>query len=182
MKNLIFILFLVIMYSCSGGSTRTCTKSVPTENLVVEFQPDSCRVEGIDTTSCLKIFLAGTIDMGNSVDWQAQTIKRFSECEGRWLFFNPRRRVFANTPENMEFQVRWELEHLEKADVIFMNILGTSKSPITLLEMGLHARSGRLMVACEPAYYRYDNVRITCQHYDIPLYNSLDELLAEYNK
>ena len=60
-----------------------------------------------------------------------------------------------------------------------MNILGSSKSPITLLEMGLHARSGKLHVACEPSFYRYDNVRITCAYYGIPLYGSLEELLQD---
>ena len=78
----------------------------------------------------------------------------------------------------MHYQIRWELEHLEKADLIVMNILGTSKSPITLLEMGIHIRSGKLHVACEPSFYRYDNVKVTCEQYGVPLYASLDELLA----
>lgn len=41
---------------------------------------------------------------------------------------------------DFEHQVNWELEHLEKADLIIMNILASSKSPITLLEMGLFMR------------------------------------------
>ena len=111
-------------------------------------------------------------------DWQAAVIARFRDSvHGRWLFFNPRRKVFHATPEEMEYQVAWELEHLEAADLILMNLLGSGKSPVSLLELGLHARSGRLRVACEPDYYRYDNVRITCRHYGIPLYDSFDELL-----
>ena len=35
---------------------------------------------------------------------------------------------------DFEHQVNWELEHLEKADLIIMNILASSKSPITLLD------------------------------------------------
>ena len=79
----------------------------------------------------------------------------------------------------MEYQVIWELRHLEAADLILMNLLGSSKSPVSLLELGLHARSGRLRVACDPAYYRYDNVRITCRQYDVPFYDSFEELLDE---
>ena len=102
----------------------------------------------------------------------------FSGKEGRYILYNPRRGSWnGGAGGEMEYQVNWELEHLEKADIIIMNILGSSKSPITLLEMGLHARSGKLYVACEPSFYRYDNVRITCAYYGIPLYPSLDALL-----
>lgn len=125
-----------------------------------------------------RIFLAGTIDMGKSRDWQTEIKEWFSGKEGRYLLYNPRRESWnGGAGGEMEYQVSWELEHLEKADYIIMNILGTSKSPITLLEMGLHARSGKLYVACEPDFYRYDNVRITCNYYGIPLYSSLEELL-----
>lgn len=144
---------------------------------VVEHQPRN--ETPVEEASYTKIFLAGTIDMGNSVDWQRQTIELFRERnDGRYLFFNPRRGgKFDPSPENMNYQVRWELEHLEQADVIVMNLLGSSKSPISLLEMGIHIRSGKLRVACEPNYYRYDNVRITCEHYGVPLYHSLKELI-----
>ena len=60
---------------------------------------------------------------------------------GRWLFFNPRRREFHASPAEMEYQVAWELAHLEAADLIVMNLLGDSRSPISLLEMGLYALS-----------------------------------------
>ena len=37
---------------------------------------------------------------------------------------------------DFEHQVNWELEHLEKADLIIMNILASSKSPITYWRWG----------------------------------------------
>lgn len=151
-------------------------ESLPDDD-VAEYQP-RWRSHRVDSTRYRKVFLAGTIDMGQSEDWQAAVIARFRDSvHGRWLFFNPRRKVFHATPEEMEYQVAWELEHLEAADLILMNLLGSGKSPVSLLELGLHARSGRLRVACDPDYYRYDNVRITCRHYGIPLYDSFDELL-----
>ncbi len=159
------------------GAFTACTHSLPPA--VEELQP---KVETkLDEESYLKIFLAGTIDMGNSVDWQAATIDRFRQRgTGRYLFFNPRRATgLDGTKEDLHYQIRWELEHLERADVIIMYILGTSKSPISLLEMGIHIHSGKLLVACEPDFYRYDNLKITCEYYGIPLYNSLDELLAK---
>lgn len=124
------------------------------------------------------IFLAGTIDMGTGEDWQSGLMDYFSSQPGRYLLFNPRQENWdASRPGEMDYQVNWELEHLEKADIIIMNILPGSKSPITLLELGLFAKSGKLHVACTPEFYRYDNVRITCSRYGVPLYSSLDEML-----
>lgn len=58
---------------------------------------------------------------------------------------------------------------MEKADLILMNIIGTSKSPITLLEMGIHSKENKLIVFCPDNFYRFDNVKITCERYGIPL-------------
>jgi hypothetical protein len=40
-----------------------------------------------------------------------------------------------------------------------MYIIGTSKSPISLLEMGIHIKDSKLIVVCEPEFYRYENVK-----------------------
>lgn len=145
---------------------------------VIVLYPDKAKPD-VNESEYTKIFLAGTIDMGNSVDWQKETCNWFSTLpQGRYLLFNPRRdKGLSGEMSDFEHQVNWELEHLEKSDLIIMNILASSKSPITLLEMGLHMRSGKLHVICEPGFYRYDNVRITCQRYGVPLYHSMDEFL-----
>ena len=113
--------------------------------------------------SFTRIFLAGTIDMGNSRDWQNEIHRTFSKTGGRYILFNPRQEHWdATRPGEMDYQVRWELDHLEEADMIVMYILGSSKSPISLLEMGLHAKGG-------------NNVRITCEYYKVPMYDDLDD-------
>ena len=118
------------------------------------------------------IFLAGTIDDGKSEDWQSKLIKEFSEYNITIL--NPRRNNWGDLSDNeLRKQITWELDHLEKADIIFMYIIGTSKSPISLLEMGIHIKDSKLIVVCEPEFYRYDNVRITCEYYNAELYDSL---------
>lgn len=133
-----------------------------------------------DTSGFTKIFLAGTIDMGSSRDWQAEAFEYFSSLPGKYILFNPRQGNWdGSKPGEMDYQVNWELEHLEQADIIIMYIIGTSKSPITLLEMGLFARSGKLYVACEPDFYRHDNVRITCARYGVLLYDTIEEMLEE---
>lgn len=129
----------------------------------------------------LSIFLAGTIDMGNSEDWQTEFTKYFSEYT-KLSFYNPRRESWDNSweqkYENPQFyqQVNWELDALERADYIVLNLLPDSKSPITLLELGLFAKSGKLLVCCPDEFYRSGNIQIVCDKYRIPLYKNLTEL------
>ena len=118
------------------------------------------------------IFLAGTIDDGKSEDWQSKLIEELINYDVTVL--NPRRNNWGDLPENeLHKQIIWELDHLEKADIIFMYIIGSSKSPISLLEMGIHIKDSKLIVVCEPEFYRYENVRITCEYYNAELYDSL---------
>ena len=147
---------------------------------VVVLYPDT-ENKDLDEAVYQKIFLAGTIDMGKSVDWQKATCDWFRALpEGRYLLFNPRRdKGLSGEMSDFEHQVNWELEHLEKADLIIMNILASSKSPITLLEMGLFMRSGKWRLICEPGFYRYDNVRLTCARYGVPLYQNMDDFLLK---
>jgi len=130
----------------------------------------------------ITFFLAGTIENGESIDWQSE-LEKYADEIGVSVF-NPRRKKWnkAADSKEIEAQIDWELEHLEKADYIIMNILGDTKSPISLLEMGLFARSGKLIVFCPKSFYRYDNVRVTCERYGVRLYsvedfkNNLDEI------
>jgi hypothetical protein len=65
-------------------------------------------------------------------------------------------------------QVEWELAGLEQADLVGMYFAPTTQSPITLLELGLTARSGRLIVCCPPGFWRRGNVEVVCARYRIP--------------
>lgn len=131
----------------------------------------------------LKVFLGGTIDNGKSIDWQKTLIGELNSCDTVHpiIVYNPRREDWPDSNDNNEIekQINWELYHLERADLIVMNILGSSKSPISLMELGLFARTGKLIVFCNPNFYRYDNVRIVCRAYNIPLYNTNDILVIK---
>ncbi len=124
------------------------------------------------------IFLAGTIDRGDSFDWQNDVACELKDYP--ITFFNPRRPEWDNRWNNsgknisaqMKRQINWELGHLESADFICMWIEPDSKSPISLLEMGLYARRKKILVGCMPRYYRGANVYTVCKYYGIPLYRS----------
>lgn len=130
----------------------------------------------------IKVFLAGSIDMGGSEDWQARAIAALSASDV--VLLNPRRtdwnRAWKPVAEEPEFrrQVEWELDALERADLVLMYFAPGSQSPVTLLELGLHARSGKLLLACPEGYWRKGNVDILAQRYDVPAYPSFDALLA----
>lgn len=122
------------------------------------------------------IFLGGTIDNGESADWQQELISVVSNIElvKPVHIYNPRREDWPSSDSHREIdiQINWELDHLEKADLIVMNILADSKSPISLMEIGLFARTNKLIVFCPKTFYRYDNVRVVCKRYGIPLFTT----------
>jgi len=138
----------------------------------------------IETRDKISVFLAGTIDMGNSEDWQFLFTNSFDDCE--LDFYNPRRISWDNswtqTFENPQFyqQVNWELNALEKADYIILNLLPESKSPISLLELGLYANSGKVYVCCPNEFYRSGNVQIVCDRFNIPLYTNMENLILDF--
>lgn len=128
----------------------------------------------------ISIFLAGTIDNGESENWQDNLINRLCDTDidfGRdTVIYNPRRANWDKDAGYAEIQkqIAWEQEYLEKADLIVMNLIDDSKSPISLLELGQYAASGKLIVFCSPKFYRYDNVKFICEKYYIPLIDYKD--------
>lgn len=132
--------------------------------------------------SRIKVFLAGSIDMGGSEDWQAKAIRELSGngvvlLNPRRADWNPAWKPSADEPE-FRRQVEWELDALERADVILMYFAPGSQSPITLLELGLHAGSGKVLLACPEGFWRKGNIDIVAERHGIPAYPSLDALIA----
>jgi hypothetical protein len=115
------------------------------------------------------IFLAGTIDMGNSPDWQREVIDYLSDRNV--VILNPRR-DFYNA--NLEEQVNWELDGLMRVDMIGMYFAPGSKSPVTMLEFGLFAAKHKLIVCCPEGFWRKSNIDIVCGRYDIPQCDNLE--------
>jgi hypothetical protein len=123
------------------------------------------------------VFLAGTIDMGESIDWQADTAQALSRCAS--IIYNPRRPDWDSSWEQsindpqFNVQVNWELDMIAASDMVFMYFLPGSQSPITLLELGIVAAGSpeKLWVCCPDGFYRKGNVDIICDRYGIRHYN-----------
>lgn len=131
----------------------------------------------------IRIFLAGTIDNGSGEDWQQRAISAL--CPVAADIYNPRRAEWDSSwtqeEDNPVFreQVTWELDHIERADLVLMYFADGSLSPISLLELGLTAAVApeKLRVCCAAGFWRKGNVDIVCSRYGLRRYGSFDQLL-----
>jgi nucleoside 2-deoxyribosyltransferase-like protein len=118
------------------------------------------------------VFLAGSIEMGAAEDWQSRLVAALPEHA---VALNPRRAdwdaSWTQSIADPQFraQVEWELDALERATSIAMWFAPDTRAPITLLELGLHARSGKLVVGCPPGFWRRGNIEVVCARFAIPL-------------
>jgi hypothetical protein len=128
------------------------------------------------------IFLAGSIDGNTAERWQSRVVATLAHQPGTIL--NPRRDDWdASWKEdigNPQFraQVDWELHAQEAADRILMYFVPGTRAPITLLELGLFARTGKLVVCCPPGFWKKGNVDVVCEMLHVAQVESLDELIA----
>lgn len=126
------------------------------------------------------IFLAGSIEMGKAEKWQDKMIQMAENDD--LIFFNPRRNDWDNSwntnryKGNMKQQIDWELYGLQRADVIVMYFDKNTISPITLLELGLHAASRKVILCCPKDYHRKANVDAIAAHYQLESVDTLEEL------
>ena len=130
----------------------------------------------------LSIFLAGSIEMGKAEDWQVRIENELADFPV--TLYNPRRDDWDSSWEQkatnpqFNFQVNWEMNHLNAASIIFMYFSPETKSPISLLELGLHADFPNMIVCCPDGFWRKGNVEIVCHRHGIPMHNSLEDAIA----
>ncbi|MDB5194488.1 MAG: hypothetical protein JWN50_502 [Parcubacteria group bacterium] len=128
-----------------------------------------------------KVFLAGSIEMDTAERWQDGIAEEFSAYD--IVLLNPRRPVWDSGIEQsihnpvFKEQVEWEQRGLKEADVILFYFDPKTKSPISLLELGLFAASGKVFVCCPEGFWRKGNVDIIAKQYGIPIFELLPECI-----
>jgi hypothetical protein len=141
-----------------------------------------------------RIFLAGSIEMGKATDWQqnfvlnvnaqiytAENGRFVSQMASPYCFYNPRRKDWDSDwkqgIEEPQFfqQVTWELSALDQATHIVMYFEPGTQSPISLMELGLYANTGKLLVVCPEGFWRKGNVDIVCTKLGIKQFGTLGE-------
>jgi len=140
-----------------------------------------------DNSNIGDVFLGGSIEMGLAEPWQERLVELFKDTDLRFL--NPRRTEWNSSwvqeASNPQFaqQVNWELDALDYSDLIVFYFDPNTKSPITLMELGLYAASGKVIIVCCPdGFWRKGNVEIVCQRHNVTLVNSFDELVDSVRK
>jgi len=132
------------------------------------------------------IFLAGTIEENDA--WREFVIKELLNLPITIL--NPYQPKWDSTwvqdisgPRFVE-QVDWELDMMDSADVIAVYFSQETAAPITMLEVGLWARSGKVVVACpDSEHSRRGNFQILERRIDgFVLVRTLDELVENVKK
>jgi hypothetical protein len=129
------------------------------------------------------VFLAGSIEMGKARLWQDEMTKNLSDLPVAVL--NPRREDWNKEwKQETDFkpfreQVDWEMDYLNDVDVIALYFEPGTMSPISLLELGLHAASGKVIVCCPEGFWRKGNVQIVCIRYNLELVETMEELLVK---
>jgi hypothetical protein len=73
-------------------------------------------------------------------------------------------------------QVEWEMDYAQVADVVVFYFAPEALTPITLLELGMYAGTGKAVVCCPQGFYKRGNVQIVCQRYGIDIVEDLEKL------
>jgi hypothetical protein len=128
------------------------------------------------------IFLAGTTTPTGEPDWR-ETLSAGLSAHPVTIF-NPFRSDWGwaedlSDPRFKE-QVEWELDMQEQADIITVYFHPITLAPISLLELGLCARSGKAIVVCPggpDGYQKRGNVQAVCARYGLELVQTVEELL-----
>ena len=136
------------------------------------FRPD------VDRPS---VILYGSIEQNKALDWQTQLTSALEQLPVGIL--NPRRDDWDSSwIEDISFpkfkeQVEWEMDYAKVADVIAFYFAPETKAPISLLELGMYANTGRVVVCCPSGFYKKGNVQMVCLRYGIPLVETSEELV-----
>jgi hypothetical protein len=73
-------------------------------------------------------------------------------------------------------QVTWEMDYAAVADVVVFYFAPGALTPVTLLELGLYAGTGKAVVCCPEGFYKKGNVQMVCARYGIEMVGDLEGL------
>lgn len=142
------------------------------------------------------VFLAGTIDMGDSYDWQQDVFDSMViPYSGEdFIVLNPRRDDWDSSVEQkitdptFYQQVTWEQDALRAVDLIAFNFLPESQSVVTMLELGQAVEkqwwddtAPEVIVCCPDGFWRQGNVHKLCEDYEIPMFTDYENFKREIN-
>lgn len=114
------------------------------------------------------VFLAGTI-AGTWRDVVADSLR-----DVHVAVLDPRREdwdsTWSESADDPRFsaQLDWEREAQEKASIVAFYFAPHSDASVSLIELGLLARSGKVIACCPAGFGSKDLVDTACQKYGVP--------------
>ena len=142
------------------------------------------------------LFLAGSIEMRTAEHWQKRVVEALKDCK-RLTIYNPRRddwdSSWVQSIDNPQFrvqsidnpqfieQVEWELDNLQRANLAIFYFDPSTKSPITLMELGMMSNpwSPLTIVVCPKGFWRRGNVEIFCNREGIEFFETLEDAIEK---
>ncbi|WP_055447706.1 nucleoside 2-deoxyribosyltransferase domain-containing protein [Lacinutrix mariniflava] len=124
-------------------------------------------------------FLAGSMDFNESNSWRQKIMQEMKHL----VHFLDATRIEHNdfSDSQMKEHIEWELDALIISDKIILNFKEDSKSPISILELGMYVKSSKLVVVCPNKFYQRRYINVLCNKYNTPFFDSFDEAI-EYLK
>ncbi|KAI0173457.1 hypothetical protein GGR52DRAFT_543161 [Hypoxylon sp. FL1284] len=138
---------------------------------------------GATHSGALSVFLAGTTTPTADRDWRALMTELLADLPVTVI--NPYRPDWDSSwREEMDCQpfreqVQWELGMQDFADVIVFYFDPSTLAPITLLELGLAARTAKPIVVCPQGYQKRGNVQIVCEVHGLMIVESFESVKTE---
>ena len=121
------------------------------------------------------IFLAGGI-IGCG-DWQKEMSERLSDTD--LIILNPRRSDFPEETNATTIQIKWEFDHLRKADMILFWFPKEGQCMTSLYELGTWSNTDKpLFVGIESGYVKRGGMikQLALVRPDLPIVNNLEDL------
>lgn len=141
-------------------------------------------------SNSISMFLAGSIEMGAAEMWQdeiAEYVRTIADVNIEEIhIYNPRRdnwdKDWKQSEDNPNFvkQVEWELEQIQRSDIVAFYLQPGTNSPISLLELGIvsndaFAMRKHVIVLCPEGFHRKGNVDITAMWFDMTRAKNMDD-------
>lgn len=140
-------------------------------------------IDHIDDHKTFSIFLAGSNEMGAATEWRDNLVSELKEYDV--TIFNPRQDNWdpdiKQTIIDSRFNkhVNWELDALDKASLIVFYFDPNTKSPVTLLELGLFANKGNVIVCCPDMFWQKGIAEIVCKRHSIKFEHTFENLVSQ---
>jgi len=134
------------------------------------------------------IFLGGSIEQGNAIPWGNYLTEKLSSYNFDIRILNPRRDDFdatqKQTIDNPYFkeQVTWELDGLDRSDLIVMFLQEDTISPISMMEIGLYINTldwnKQMIICCPPKFWRRGNIEVLVDRF--PFHSKLVDNFEDF--